>query len=172
MKIKLLLLLKFHDLSMTLGNSSNSMTFPGLECLFQNSMTFPGFHDLYQPCLKLKGSHKYSAGTAFCLSEIPKPPQTKSLSTNVATHLLDNLLAGGESDFDGAVDDGVEEVLNGALHGGSHQRDQHGVGVQERVLRHTRGNIKLPFSNSNVRINHSQPQQTNRRGSNFPFLMY
>ena len=60
--------------------------------------------------------------------------QKKDPSAEIPAHLLHNLFAGSECDLDGAVNDGVEEVLDGALHGRSDQGDQHGVGLQERVL--------------------------------------
>jgi hypothetical protein len=50
------------------------------------------------------------------------------------SYLLDDLLTGGESDLDGALHDRAEQFLNGALNGGPHQLDQHGVGLQEGVL--------------------------------------
>lgn len=60
--------------------------------------------------------------------------QKRTLSTKILTHFLDNLFTGGEGDLDGAVDNRVEELLDGALHGRSHQGDQQGVGLQERML--------------------------------------
>ena len=88
---------------------------------------------------KLSGSNKTSGHPNFRAPPPPPPPTTKqtkkeTLSANIPAHLLDNLFTGSECDLDGAVNDRVEEVLDGALHGWSDQGDQHGVGLQEWVL--------------------------------------
>ena len=86
---------------------------------------------------KLSGPNKTSGHPP------PPPPKKtphnqadkkKTLSANIPAHLLDNLFTGSERNLDGAVNDRVEEVLDGALHGWSDQGDQHGVGLQEWVL--------------------------------------